>query len=255
MSKINSIILTLLITVFGVPGLPYLNNDIKAVAEEKQELAKNNVLEDIRNTIFNNKPPVKRQPGGSRGFSICLISPDKIVNPNYGEVNNQENWSDRPLFNWQIQKGKVKTIEVHSQGNEKILWSQEIDEGETTVIYNGVQPLEAGKSYELRMTILAPFPVTTTISEFQIMDSEKRKKITDDLNLLEANLKQKGANEEEIALEKANYFAKQELWSDVLRELYSVPNPSGDLMETIEKIQEHDFCAEDESNNSQFQYL
>ena len=254
MSKINSVLLTVLISFFGIAGLPYLTNNFSALATEKQELSKRNILEDIRNILLSEKPPVKRQPGGSRGFSICLISPDKIVNPNYGEVNNQENWSDRPLFTWQIQEGKVKKIEVYTEGNEKSLWSQEIPQGETSVIYDGKQPLEAGKSYKLRMTVLAPVEIKIG-SEFQIMDSEKRQKITDDLNVLEAKLKQKGANEEEIAIEKANYFAKQELWSDVLGELYSVPNPSENLIETIETIQEHDFCAENESNNSTFQYL
>jgi hypothetical protein len=46
------------------------------------------------------------------------------------------------------------------------------------------------------------------------------------LRQLEERLK--GASAETMALEKANYFAKQELRSDALRELYSVPKPSAD---------------------------
>jgi hypothetical protein len=57
---------------------------------------------------------------------------------------------------------------------------------------------------------------------------------------------------EKMALEKANYFAEQELWSDALRELYSVPNPSAELKDAIAQIQAHDFCKNDVSNVSAF---
>jgi hypothetical protein len=51
-------------------------------------------------------------------------------------------------------------------------------------------------------------------------------------------------------IEKANHFARQELLSDALREIYSVPNPSPDLIQTFEQIQAHDFCAKKQPSTS-----
>ena len=42
-----------------------------------------------------------------------------------------------------------------------------------------------------------------------------------------------GASAETIALERANYFAKKELWLDALRELYSLPKLSAELTRAI----------------------
>jgi hypothetical protein len=80
------------------------------------------------------------------------------------------------------------------------------------------------------------------------MEPEKRDRISVELTQLEERLK--GASAETIALEKANYFAKEGLWSDALQELYSVPKPSAELRDAIALLQSHDFCprSEDEPN-------
>ena len=80
------------------------------------------------------------------------------------------------------------------------------------------------------------------------MEQQQRDRISAELTQLQAQLQD--ASEETIALEKANYFVKQELWADALRELYSVSNPSPTLTAAIKEIQSHNFCAEDESNDS-----
>ena len=74
------------------------------------------------------------------------------------------------------------------------------------------------------------------------MERQQRDRIADDLTKLEAQLKKQRASAEKIALEKANYFAQKELWSDALLQLYSVSNPSAELSEMIRQIQAHDFC-------------
>ena len=49
----------------------------------------------------------------------------------------------------------------------------------------------------------------------------------------------------EIVLGRIDYFVEKQLWSDVLREIYSVENPSPELKELITQIQSNDFCSED----------
>jgi hypothetical protein len=41
---------------------------------------------------------------------------------------------------------------------------------------------------------------------------------------------------EEIALQRANYFAQRDLWSDALQEIYSVQNPSPTLTRNAQEI-------------------
>ena len=74
----------------------------------------------------------------------------------------------------------------------------------------------------------------------------KRDRITEELTALEGRLK--GASEETIALEKADYFAKEGLWSDALQELYSVSKPSAEVTRAIAQIQAHDFYAQDSAS-------
>lgn len=84
----------------------------------------------------------------------------------------------------------------------------------------------------------------TTVSS----DGGSKAPITAELPQLEERVE--GASQETIALEKANYFAGKELWSDALRELSSVPTPSVELKNAIALLQAHDLCAKDEPNVS-----
>ena len=74
------------------------------------------------------------------------------------------------------------------------------------------------------------------------MEAQKRDHITNDLTKLEERREKQGASAEKIALEKANYFAQQELWSDALREIYAVPNPSAELTRIIQQIPSTVYC-------------
>lgn len=196
---------------------------------------------DIWRRLTRNK-----RPGGGRG-AICEIAPVKLVDPNSKEEGKIEIWSDRPLFLWSIKKGTAKQIQLFMQGDEKPLWSRDIKAGETKVIYDG-EVLQPGQIYEWQLSALVPFLKKSSGVKFQVMESQKRDRITKELTGLEERLK--GASQETIALEKADYFVQQELWSDALGELYSVPTPSAELRDAIKKIQAHDFCQNDESNTS-----
>jgi hypothetical protein len=177
----------------------------------------------------------KKKPGGGRG-GICEFAPAKLVDRDTKQENTQdieEVWSDRPLFLWSIKGGTAQRIELFVQGSADAPWSREIQAGETKVSYDG-QPLQSGQTYEWQLSALASFPIKSPGVRFQVMDSQKRDRITAELR--------------QLALEKANYFAQRELWSDALRELYSVPTPSAELTRAMALLQAHDFCAEDEPN-------
>jgi hypothetical protein len=192
----------------------------------------------------------KKSPAGSRGGGICAIAPAKLGDRDAKEEDTQiplEVWSDRPLFLWNIKGGTAQRIELSRDGNKGILWYQHI-ERETRAVYDG-KPLEPGQSYVWELFASVPYPVRTRVL-FQVMEPEKRDRISVELTQLEERLK--GASAETIALEKANYFAKEGLWSDALQELYSVPKPSAELRDAIALLQAHDFCPrpEDEPNVS-----
>ena len=66
---------------------------------------------------------------------------------------------------------------------------------------------------------------------FKVMEAPQRNQIAVELRALERLQKNKGADAEKIALSKANYFAQKGLWSDALQQVYSVPNPSPELLQ------------------------
>jgi hypothetical protein len=62
------------------------------------------------------------------------------------------------------------------------------------------------------------------------MEQEERDRISAELKNIENQLESASASPEVIALAKANYFADHNLWSDVLQQIYSVPEPSSELL-------------------------
>jgi Domain of Unknown Function (DUF928) len=169
---------------------------------------------------------------GSRG--VCLVSPGLL------EAKNIL-WSDRPLFLWQG-VSLTQEIRLYSPFNptqdQKVIWRQEIKQvsPELTfqeIIYTGT-PLEAGKTYDWEI-----FDRASKAQEkrsFQVMDKEKRQDITTELQSLETRLKSEQATDEEIAIEKANYFVEKQLWSDALQSMFEVKNSSTELRQKIQEL-------------------
>lgn len=73
------------------------------------------------------------------------------------------------------------------------------------------------------------------------MDGNERDRITAELTHLENRMKQYNATAEMIAYTKAKYFARNNLWANVLQEAYAVKNPSSALSKFIQTIPEK-FC-------------
>jgi hypothetical protein len=245
-SRVGSIVLAtaLITTALSAPIYAAIRQPFHPLLTEAQRTYLALSWGDIWNVLRG-----KRKSGGSRGGAICEIAPVKLVDRNAKEETQdiQEVWSESPLFLWTIKGGTAQKIQLFVYRNEELLWSPEIKAGETKVVYDG-KPLQPGQIYEWQLSALAPVPTKSSGVRFKFMDSQKRDRITAELRQLEERLE--GASAETMALEKANYFAERGLWSDALRELYSVPKPSVELRDAIALLQAHNFCAEDKPNGS-----
>lgn len=183
----------------------------------------------------DNKPPVPGGAGGGTsrgGEKPCAIAPQAIT-------TSTAVWSDRPLFVW---RGVISRIEVRPTSSKKVLWSKtgiegQTKEGQSSALYAG-EALQPGQSYE--WLLFEPFALEDTppsqVVTFRVMDAKERDRIKTQLQNLEAELKAKKASAEETAVHRAQYFAQKNLWSDVLKEAYSVKNPSPALARIIQDL-------------------
>ena len=170
-------------------------------------------------------PPVPERTGGggSRGEILCPIAPRGID-------TIPQVWSDRPLFVW---RGAAKQIEVRLQGSQQVLWRQEVTPADRSLMYGG-EALQPGQTYTWVIFDLNNKAIAQT--PFQIMEAQQRDRIKTRLQILQQELREKGASAEEIAMRRAQYFAQQQLWSDVWREVNSVENPSPALLRILQTI-------------------
>ena len=175
----------------------------------------------------------KKVAGGSRSNNLCLVSPNQLIDVNSQAKSIEEIWHQKPLFVWQ--SGKLKAVSLKDEN--RTYWQQEVNNTQTNLLYNG-KPLQPGTTY----TLVVFNPHETALKRIQVVAPDKHQKIAADLVEIENQLKSEGADREEIALEKADYFAKLQMWSDVIWELYSIPHPSDELKETLEQIRIHNFC-------------
>ncbi len=233
MHKFNRVLSIGLLTATAIATLPDLLTQIAiAQTSSRQQLsgwqmAQNNPPE----------PPVSESPGGKRTGKFCAIAPRPFD-------TSTEVWSDRPLFKWQ---GKAGEIEVRLQGSEKPLWSQTVPLKTRSVMYDG-EALQPGQTYSWVIFDLEDKLVAET--PFKAMETQKRDRIKTQLQALEGELKAKGASTDEIALNRAKYFAQQQLWSDAWREVSSVENPSAALNEFVQTIPPADCTKKSEQNSS-----
>jgi hypothetical protein len=147
----------------------------------------------------------------SRG-GVCAITP--------GFIGKELTvWHDRPLFTW---KGESAVIMVRDYQTREVIWSEPIDSKTQQVNYRGSTVLTAGKLYEWQ--VLGPNPTDSDRSVwtiFEAMPTAERQAIERDLKALV-----KQGDQEAIVLEKADYFAGKNLWSDAIQVLYSVDQVS-----------------------------
>ncbi len=170
---------------------------------------------------------------GSR--SICFISLNVFT-----EKTNVI-WSTSPLFLWQETTFPFE-IRLYSPPELKqkrtLLWRQEVPETSTTVNFTGIKydgtSLEPGKSYEL--AIFNQEDKSKNSRTFKVMGVEERERIAEELRSLQNRLKTEKATNDEIVLERVNYFVERNLWSDALQEMYASPNPSRELIQNRQEL-------------------
>lgn len=198
------------------------------------------IAQDFFNQQNDSPPPGPTGTGISRG-GVCAISPR-------ASSTTTEIWSDRPLFVWQSQFAPIVRIEVHPTGSNEVLWHPSVV-GQTKALYDG--KLQPGQTYDWLLFNTSdkhakPLGQVT----FRVIDGQKRQQIETRLQSLDKELKDKGATPEEIALQRANYFASQQLWSDVLQEVYSLKKPSPELIKIVQSIPKQ-ICKPSRQNSVQ----
>lgn len=184
-----------------------------------------------------NEPPLI-----SRG-NVCAVTPGLL-----GEKNVI--WSDRPLFLWQgtVQRLQMRPYSLYSSSSsQEVLWSQTVAAGNQSAMYTG-EALQPGQTYDWELVVIDPSSPRDSRPRnlrftFQVMEAQRRALITTELMALEIQLKTAGATAEAISLQRANYFAERDLWSDVLQEVFSVKNPSTALTKTTQEISAY-LCGE-----------
>ena len=183
----------------------------------------------------------RKEPTLASRQLICPITPGLL------EATNII-WSDRPMFIWQGEVSPL-TIYLYDSFNpareQQLLWSQTFTPQSPVGKFNYLtytgEALQPGKSYDWEIIIPNSAPEQSLSYNrqrhtFQVMPSRERDRIITELLALENQLATRRVSEEEIALEKANYFAKQGLWSDALQQIYSTPNPSADFISNAREI-------------------
>jgi hypothetical protein len=179
----------------------------------------------ILQALQDNPPPPKKNEGGSRG--VCAIAPTAIG-------TSTEIWSERPLFVW-VGPSRPTRIELRSVDNNQVLWRHKV-EAQNKILYDG-EALQPGQAYEWSLFASSQENARPIKTEtFRLMDAQKRDRMNTQLQRLDQELQAKNASTEDIARKRAEYFAQQQLWSDVLKEAYSVENPSPGLTDMVRSI-------------------
>lgn len=197
-------------------------------------------------------PPVERRPAGSRDGQLCLVTPSSTD----GRVSTV--WNSNPQFVWAEKflepgiRGSVEQIAVVLPDSKTVVWSQSVTAGNTlaTTIPSDWRleqltykdtALQPGQTYQWVALDRHQRPLDSGV--FQVMPLAKQQAISAKLIALEEAMANQGATAEDIAAEKAFYFAEQQLWSDALQVAFSVKDPSQALAEFQRELTER-LCAE-----------
>lgn len=172
----------------------------------------------------------KDPPKGSRG-DMCAIAP---TTPNAGTPII---WHDQPVFVWQA--GTVAKVSLQDKLTEEVLWEYVPSAGETHVVYDG-ESLEPGQTYTLALHKIASLGPTLT-PDFQVMHPIFRSLVDNGLensfNLNEFTV----SDEEWMAIHQADYFSKRDLPFDAIQSLFSVSDPSPELL-AIQELMIKETC-------------
>ena len=185
------------------------------------------------------RPP--RKGLGGRDGGVCAVSPGLLEDANTV-------WSDRPLFLWQINTEGIALQQLTVIDQEgRILWEKPLAAMDQGVVYEG-PALQPGQFYQWQLQWTAEGAEQFADYTFQVMASDRRNQITTELQALSQKLQASGASAETIAHQQFDYLTEQDppLWSDALKLLYTVENPSMDTTQRIQTLL-NGVCSEEEN--------
>lgn len=196
-------------------------------------------------------PPVERKPAGSRDGLLCLVTPSSTD----GSVSTV--WSTSPQFVWAEKflepgvRGSVVQIAVVLPGSQTVVWSQPVTAGDVSAttasstwrleqLDYSTAALQPGQTYQWVALDRHLRPLDSGV--FQVMPLVQQQAIAAELSELETAMANRGATAEDIAAEKALYFAQQQLWSDAMQVAFAVDDPSQALVEFQRQLPDR-LCA------------
>lgn len=242
MPKFNWIILALFLSGSEAVALAFAPDPLRTLPAQTSPTQTAPTADALNALQLAQRGPRPRL--GGRDGGMCVVSPGLL------EAENAV-WSDRPLFLWQIKTEGItpKQLAVIDQDG-RIIWEKALAPADQSAIYTG-QALQPGQFYQWRLewTVEGTEGSTEKAANytFQVMASDRRDQIAAELQALTRQLQASGASATAIIQQQADYLIEQEkpLWSDALKLLYTVENPSAETVQKIEKLM-NDFCGEEE---------
>jgi hypothetical protein len=143
--------------------------------------------------------------------SVCILSP--IFDPKAAHLL----WTRQPFFVW---AGYSSALQVVDARSKKIVWQKKASEGSGRIKID--ISLEAGKTYILKSFSNYDPDRVQLETTFQTVTTADWTKINRDLLLIEQTSIAQKQTREEIGLQKAAYFAKNQLWGDVQTTILSI---------------------------------
>lgn len=156
----------------------------------------------------------------SRG-DFCLLAPARP-----GEETTI--WHQKPIFIWQ---GTIGKLEVVDEATGDTVWQYEPTPAETFVSYGG-ETLRTGGTYLWKVYDSAESDSAMAFPPFTVLPAINRLLIANGLSVAQQRaIAAENPQENPPELARANYFAFRELPVDALQSLFSVEDPSADLIE------------------------
>ncbi len=178
---------------------------------------------------FSQEPKDRGSGGNSGGrpsANLCLITPDV----------NAVLWNTTPIFVWQ---GNYRDIGVRQVGADAAFWgATATGSNQTTqqLAYTG-KALEPGKTYEWVFFVDANRRSPLRPVRFTLMPAQERTEMTKNLRSFEQRLRSVKLTQEEILMQRVNYFTQRGLKAEALQQIYSIPQPSPELQKIKQELE------------------
>lgn len=170
----------------------------------------------------------REPPQTSRG-ELCAIA------PSVAGAEPSTIWHSQPVI--ALQPGSIAQVSLRIDGSEDAFWDYVPAADENHVVYDG-EPLVSGQTYVMGLHAIANDDPTLT-AEFQILPAATRTLIENGLMIATMDddpIFENVSDSEKQAIQQANYFANRGLPYDAIQAMFSISDPSADLLGRQEQI-------------------